>query len=159
MVASQHTGVLQHLYSQQDQISPNDSQIFATRISELILLPTQTLERWIFTASRRIKESIKRQRIYTKQHLQPIRNFFQRAIPHIPVNRRHRVINSNPTITNPIINHNTQEPTDEPHQQNNQFQRIAPRYTTRYMLTYFHTTQHESSDPVIPVPRSDYRPP
>jgi hypothetical protein len=153
------TPKIQHLYSQQDQISPNDSQIFDTPISELILLPTQTLERWIFTASRRIKESIKRQQIYTKQHLQPIRNFFQRVIPHIPVNPRHRVINCSRTITNPTTNHNTQEPTEEQHQQNNQIQRIAPRYTTRSILNYFQTTQHESPDPVIPVPQSDYRPP
>jgi hypothetical protein len=85
------TPKIQQLYSQQDQISPNDSQIFDTPISELLLLPTHTIERWLFTASLRVKASIKRQQIYTRNHLQPIRNFFQRVIPHINVNPRNRI--------------------------------------------------------------------
>jgi hypothetical protein len=72
---------IQQLYNKQSQIAPSDKYLFETPIEEILQLPSHTLECWLHTAKHRITASIKRQRILTRQNIQPIQTFFQRIVP------------------------------------------------------------------------------
>jgi hypothetical protein len=126
-----------------------DSYLFETHIDALLTLPTHTLEKLIFTTTIRIKASIKRQQTYNCQKLQPIRNFFQRVIP-ATIN-----INHPPHQLNPQYQYNNVVIT-----QNSRPQIVKPtRYITRMISTFCQRLTPPDPSPLIPIPKSDYRPP
>jgi hypothetical protein len=154
------TPKIHQLYDLQPQTAHADQHIFETPIQELLTLPTHTLERWLFTTNIRIKASIKCQKVYNQQQLQPIRNFFQRVI--------------SPTILRSRQTTQHRQPIDTPIQLPNQCDIITnmspvipppqqvttkPRFNTRSIITFFQKLTHPNTPPIIPIPKSDYRPP
>jgi hypothetical protein len=106
------------------------------------------------------KQSIKRQKVYNQQQLQPIRNFFQRVIS--PTIRRSRQPTQQPQPIDTSIQQpnqcdiiTTHIPVIPPPQQVT----TKPRYNTRSILTFFQKLTHPNTPPTIPIPKSDYRPP
>jgi hypothetical protein len=118
-------------------------------IDELLKQPTHTIERWLLTADKRIKDSIKRQRLYTQQAMQPIRNFFQRVVPPQIIRQRRQPY----AIQNiqPNRNDNRNNIAEEDNNLNNQNAVIAaPRhrnFITRSITTFFRPLQYQHPDP------------
>jgi hypothetical protein len=61
--------------------------IFNYTFDDLLLLPTPTIEKWIYKAELRITASIKQQQHQTNTSNHPIRRFFQRLVQPITTQR------------------------------------------------------------------------
>jgi hypothetical protein len=132
------TPKIKHLYNQINTISPSDIDvIYNHTYEELLLLPTSTIEKWIYKAEMRIKASIRRQIQHDKLTNHTIKKFFHRVIT-TTIPTRYIPIHTSPpppTETTPIINQISQT-----------------------ALTFL-STCFTYQDPHIPIPKSDYRPP
>ena len=102
-------------------------------------MPTTSIERWVFQANKRIRESMEQLKRNTQRNTQPIHRFFQRIIP------AHR----------PARQQQQQNPHD------NQTQPIARRnLLTRTITSFFQINQPPPAPyPFIPEPPNDNRPP
>jgi hypothetical protein len=135
------TPKIQSLYDKQHLIDPSDQNLFATPIRDLLDLPTHTIENWLYKAEIRVKDSLKRQKNFTQQNMQPIRNFFQRLIPLV-------IIRQQPNHPRPI------------HQPHDIAILPAPRQLIATTIrNFFQRITLPNLDPDIPIPRNDDRPP
>jgi hypothetical protein len=79
------TSKIHSIFEKQDQIDPSDKHIFDKSCDQILQMPTNRIERWIFKAEIRIKESIEQNKQNTQRTTYAIQHFFQRIIPaHIP---------------------------------------------------------------------------
>jgi hypothetical protein len=103
----QLTPKLRSLYKQIEKVSPSDIEvIFNYTLDELLLLPTHTIEQWIYKAEIRIKSSTRRHQQQQKSTNQPIKKFFQQVITAtIPTrSTQHRHISLHPHESTPANN-------------------------------------------------------
>jgi hypothetical protein len=131
------TPKIRSLYNKINQIAQSDVEtIFNYKYEEIILLPTSTIEKWIYKADIRIAASIKRQKQQDKTTNHPIKKFFHRLIP-----------TTIPTKSEP--NHETSPP---------KAKKTIKKFISNTITTFF-PIRYQYNDPHIPIPTSDYRPP
>jgi hypothetical protein len=132
------TPKINSLYNKINLIEPSDIEaIFNYKFEEIILLPSSTIEKWIYKAEIRIAASIKRQQHQDRTTNHPFKKFFHRIIPTtIPKksNRPNHDISQTQTNTS------------------------LKTFISNTITTYF-PNRYPYKDPHIPIPKSDYRPP
>jgi hypothetical protein len=127
---------IRSLYDKSNQIDPSDTDtIYNYTYKELILLPISTIEKWIHKADIQINESTKRYKKHTKMNNHPIKKFFQRLIPTTIFQHPRHTTTTNTILRNPVrqfISHN---------------------------ISQFFPPKTKYHDPLIHIPKDDFRPP
>jgi hypothetical protein len=128
---------LHQLYSKKSKIAPTDiDTIYNYTFDEILLLPTPTIEKWIYQANTQINASINRQTKQTKSSNKSIRQFFQRIV---------------------TTASNNKQPTIQP-QHNTSITKNMTNFIFHPITTFF-PPKSQYPDPQIPIKKSDYRPP